>query len=144
MRFSFINCNPTLSSINNNSRNIAILIAYLAIEGKRRKLKRRRSYLRRCDLIPNPRELIPWIQLYESGQDTAFILTLGFDVATFHFLLENGCENRWNNPPIPRNDVNPDGEVRAERRSLNAKGCLALVLHFLNSTISAHICETSS
>ncbi|KAE8898163.1 hypothetical protein PF005_g14786 [Phytophthora fragariae] len=65
----------------------------------------------------------------------AFIVTTGFDVATFHFLLKL-FTGVWDRVPIPRDDVAWRGVSRPSQRSLSAAGALGLVLHFLNSTMA--------
>ena len=61
---------------------------------------------------------------------------MGVDVQTFNVLL-NPFTIEWEGKTIPRSDVNPHGEPQVARRSLDAAGCLALVLHWLSSTMSA-------
>ncbi|KAL7270208.1 hypothetical protein RUND412_007090 [Rhizina undulata] len=41
----------------------------------------------------------------------------------------------WDTETITRNDVNPDGEPKVDQRSLDATGGLALIFHYLNSTM---------
>jgi hypothetical protein len=96
-----------------------------------------RLYLRRGELLPDPRIATPWQRLWESQQDRAFITTMGFNVATFRLLLEGPGRfgERWENTPIPRNDVNPGGQARMGRRSLDGAGALGLVLHYLGSAM---------
>jgi hypothetical protein len=101
-------------------------------------LERRRAtrqYLTRSELLPNPRCDTPWQQLYKSESDCAYITTMGFDVATFQFILESGFEMRWNCSRVPRADAPSLGPPRVSRRSLDAAGALGLALHFLNSTM---------
>ncbi|TCD64819.1 hypothetical protein EIP91_003600 [Steccherinum ochraceum] len=102
---------------------------------RKRAAARPRLYLRRSELLPDPRNGTPWQQLYASKNDRAFITTMGVDVDTFHYLLFNGFAYRWNKRTIPRADVRPHGIPRLGRRSLDAAGALALVLHWLNSTM---------
>jgi hypothetical protein len=61
--------------------------------------------------------------------------TMGFDVATFQFILESGFEMRWNCFRVPRADAPSVATPRVSRRSLDAAGALGLALHFLNSTM---------
>ena len=96
---------------------------------------RRRRYLLREDLLPNPRETTPWQQLYQTQNDRAYIVTMGFDVNAFNRLLSAGFEERWNTRVIYRPDVQHDGRPRLGRRSLDAAGALGLVLHWLSSTM---------
>ena len=70
-----------------------------------------------------------WDRLREvqDRQDDAFILTMGIDVHSFTYLLDNGFSEQWNGATIDRNDVNSGatgGRSRPERRSLDAAGTL--------------------
>ncbi|KAF9058001.1 hypothetical protein BJ165DRAFT_1398167 [Panaeolus papilionaceus] len=94
-----------------------------------------RRYLIRNDLLPNPRYGTPWQALYHSFSDRAFITTMGFDVTTFHKILNDGFEECWVNWTIPRDDVSRVGQPRTHRRSLDAAGALGLVLHYLSSSM---------
>ncbi|KAF8234793.1 hypothetical protein L208DRAFT_1393454 [Tricholoma matsutake] len=62
---------------------------------------------------------------------------MGFDVETFHHLLEGRGRfaERWELSTIPRNDVAIIGEPRLGNRSLDAAGGLGLVLHYLGSAM---------
>lgn len=96
----------------------------------------RRHYLRRTNLLPNPRIGTPWVYLYESGDDCAFLTTMGVNVATFRTLIESGFADLWYTLPIGRSDVHPTAAVPKPRhRSLDAEGGLGLVLHWLSSTM---------
>ncbi|KIK50231.1 hypothetical protein GYMLUDRAFT_253154 [Collybiopsis luxurians FD-317 M1] len=94
-------------------------------------------YLTRAQLMPNPRLESPWICLWRGQDDWAFITTMGFDVATFHFILEGHGHfaEVWNSTPIPHGDVFYAAVPCAERRSLDAARALGLVLHYLSSAI---------
>lgn len=114
------------------------MVVFGAEESRRLRAERRyhrRLYLVRAQLLPNPREATPWQVLYDSQNDRAFITTMGFNVATFHDILDNGFERLWNMTPIPRLDVSGLSQPRSARRSLNAAGALGLLLHFLSSTM---------
>jgi hypothetical protein len=115
------------------------LVLILGAEESRKSRARRRNpsrlYLCRPQLLPNPRTLTPWQQVYESQDDRAFITTTGFDVATFHLILENGFAEVWNTTPIPRDDTSSNGNPRLGRRSLDAAGALGLVLYYLSSAM---------
>ena len=118
---------------------LLLLIFYGAEEGRLRRNERRQShrlYLRRMELLQNPRGDTPWQVLYASQSDRAFITTMGFDVATFETLLHSGFELLWNTNRIPRHDAPSRAPPRLGRRSLDAAGALGLVLHYLNSTMS--------
>lgn len=95
-----------------------------------------RTYLTRPDLLPNPQLNTPWQTLYHRRNDRAFITTMGIDVASFELILNAGFANCWSNTAITRNDVSLQAAPRVYTRSLDAAGCLGLVLHFLNSTMS--------
>ncbi|ETO58682.1 hypothetical protein F444_22938 [Phytophthora nicotianae P1976] len=109
----------------------------MAAEGERiRKSRQRdRSSLTRADLPRNPHHGTSWECIYAAGNDVAFIITTGFDVPSFHFLLRPLTEV-WDRVPIPRSDVDIEGVSQHSRRSLSPTGALALVLHFLNSTMA--------
>ncbi len=64
---------------------------------------------------------------------------MGIDVATFEYLLDQGFTEAWNSTPIPRNNVSSNGLSYIDHCSLDAAGALALVLHYLASTM----CEIS-
>lgn len=98
---------------------------------------RQRLYLCRAELMPNPRFDTPWHQLRQSRNDRAYITTMGVDVATFDKLLLSGFAQAWDTTAIPRSDTDPQGNARIGARSLDAPGALGLLLHYLNSTMSA-------
>ena len=106
-------------------------------EAQNERRREHRLYLRRGELLPDPRIATPWQRLWESQQDRAFITTMGFNIATFRLLLEGPGRfgERWENTPIPRNDVNVGGQPRTGRRSLDGAGALGLVLHYLGSAM---------
>ena len=114
------------------------LIIYGLEEARRLRSERqclRRLYLTRPDLLPNPRQGTPWQVLYESQNDRAFITTMGFNVATFHKILDHGFRDLWNTLAIPCHETNINSRPQLGRRSLDAEGALGLVLHWLNSTM---------
>ncbi|KAI0648375.1 hypothetical protein C8Q79DRAFT_1008705 [Trametes meyenii] len=94
-----------------------------------------RRYLRRAQLLPNPRSNTPWQVLYESQDDRAFITTMGIDCATFNLILGSGFRGRWESWAIPRPDANPAGAPRLGGRSLTAEGALGLIYHYLTSAM---------
>lgn len=124
---------------------VTALVAYgleEAREYRREQRLRRRLYLIRGDLLPNPRVDTPWQRLYSQQNERGFITTMGFDPITFATILEAGFGILWTNTPIPRQDVIPTAEPRSNRRSLDAAGALGLVLHYLNSTMNdTSLCE---
>ncbi|KAI8981129.1 hypothetical protein BD414DRAFT_90259 [Trametes punicea] len=94
-----------------------------------------RRYLRRPQLLSNPRRNTPWQVLYESRDDRAYITTMGIDCATFDYVLHNGFAQRWNSTTIPRADTSRNGMPRLGRRSLTAAGALGLIYHYLTSAM---------
>jgi hypothetical protein len=116
----------------------ASIILHGVLEVARLRTERRhpnRHYLTRPVLLPNPRQETPWQRMFGSQDDRAFITTMGFDVATFNFILDSGFTMTWNSSSIPRNDVPATSIPRISRRSLDAAGALGLVLHYLNGTM---------
>ncbi|KAE9407420.1 hypothetical protein BT96DRAFT_954504 [Gymnopus androsaceus JB14] len=73
----------------------------------------------------------------QNKDDHSFITTMGFDVRTFHYILEgwNCFAEQWNNTPIPRNNVPSQAGPCIHARSLDAAGALGLVLHYLSSSM---------
>ncbi|KAG0697412.1 hypothetical protein DFH29DRAFT_1003720 [Suillus ampliporus] len=57
---------------------------------------------------------------------------MGFDVTTFHQLLNSGFADKWNSTPIPHADVSSWGEPCIGAHSLDAAGALGFTLHFLS------------
>ncbi|RDX41858.1 hypothetical protein OH76DRAFT_1458999 [Lentinus brumalis] len=112
-----------------------IVLGGMVASHEMRNEARRRRYLVRRELLPNPSGDTPWQRLYASQSDRAFITTMGFDVATFDFLIDNGFASRWDAHPIHRVDVDGAGKPRLGRRSLDAEGALGLVLHWLSSSM---------
>lgn len=95
----------------------------------------RRQYLTRRDLLPDPRRDTPWQVLYAGQNDRAFITTMGFDVASFNSILDQGFQRLWNSLAIPRRETHAESQPRLGRRSLDAEGALGLILHYVNSTM---------
>lgn len=117
---------------------LAALLVCGAEEARLRRIDRRsktRFYLCRPELLPNPRLDTPWQQLYNSQNDRAYITTMGFDVATFQFILDSGFAEQWDSTPILRSDTNSHGAPRTGGRSLDAAGGLGLYLHWICSTM---------
>ena len=104
-------------------------------EERTRQRNARRTYLTRSDLNPSPRIGTPWQYMLARGNDRAFITTMGIDVTTFEYLLNQGFAETWNTTPIPRNDISLTALPRTDRRSLDAAGALGLTLHYLASTM---------
>ena len=96
----------------------------------------RRHYLRRTNLLPNPRIGTPWRYLYESSDDHAFLSTMAVNVSAFSTIMKLGFANLWYTLPIERSDIDSAGaEPKPGQRSLDAEGGLGLVLHWLSSTM---------
>ncbi|CAA7260816.1 unnamed protein product [Cyclocybe aegerita] len=102
---------------------------------RHRSENRKRLYLIRNELLPNPREGTPWQRLHSSSSDRGFITTMGIDVSTFEYLLQSGFALLWNTTPIPRPDQPMTAPPRVNSRSLDPAGGLGLILHYLNSTM---------
>ena len=90
-------------------------------------------YLTHADLLPNPCQDTPWQWLYGGQNDCAFIITMGFNTASFTAIL-CGFEAVWNSTPIPHDNVST-ATPQIHCRSLDVAGALGLVLHYLNSTM---------
>jgi hypothetical protein len=115
---------------------IPLVGAEISRQNRAHRRKESRHYLTRPLLLPDPRVNTPWQHLLASRSDRGFITTMGFDVATFEHILASGFREIWNRSSISRTDVNPVGQPRPGRRSLDADGGLGLVLHYLSSTMS--------
>jgi hypothetical protein len=105
-----------------------------AIKARLRNMNR--AYLIRNDLLQDPRSSTPWARLREHGNEHAFIVTMGIDCETFDYILDSGFREIWDSRTIPREDTNSQGVPRIHQRSLDADGALALVLHWISSTMS--------
>lgn len=114
---------------------VLVLGVLMAEEDRIEKRRRHRFYMTRPTLLPNPRFGTAWTHLYQSQNDRAFITTMGFDVKTFHYILDSGFAELWNTTPIPREDVSQAGHPRLASRSLDAAGGLGLVLHYVSSAM---------
>ncbi|CAA7259588.1 unnamed protein product [Cyclocybe aegerita] len=117
--------------------SLGVIVGGAEISRQLRNERRRetRQYLTRPELLENPRIATPWTSLYDSRSDRAYITTMGFDVATFNFILESGFVQTWLSTPIPRTDTSRSGDPRPGSRSLDPPGALGLVLHYLSSTM---------
>jgi hypothetical protein len=62
---------------------------------------------------------------------------MGIDFATFESILVP-FNLAWSSSTIPRANLNPVGAPQPHCRSLDAAGGLALILHWLNSTMAAY------
>ena len=112
-------------------------ILALALSGKPTQLRTLRTYLTRDDLPGHPRFNSAWTHLRAVGNDCAFVTVMGLDVKTFESILVP-FSIAWESATIPRADVNPNGEPQPGRRALDAAGGLALLLHWLSSTMAAY------
>ncbi|KIO23649.1 hypothetical protein M407DRAFT_15528 [Tulasnella calospora MUT 4182] len=84
------------------------LVVMLGAQSRHERIRQRfqqRLYLTRPVLLPNPRYATPWIHLYESKDNRAYITTMGFNVATFEFLQTSGFSDVWDSTPIPQADT---------------------------------------
>ena len=73
--------------------------------------------------------------MHARGNDHAFITTMGIDVTTFEYILNQGFAETWNTTPIPHDYISSTALPRTDRRSLDAAGALGLTLHYLASTM---------
>ena len=94
------------------------------------------TYLTGPKLPPMPCHDSAWLRLYHSQNDRAFITMMGFNVATFNWILGAGFNELWNLSPISCTDVTNSSSPRTYRKSLDAAGALGLVLHFLGSKMT--------
>ena len=118
--------------------NYAIgIIAALAILGQTMPLRSIRTYLTRPDLPGHPRASSAWTHMREIGNNWAFITVMGIDVRTFEAILVP-FSSAWDSSTISQLDVNPNGEPQPHQCSLDSAGGLALVLHWISSTMAAY------
>lgn len=59
-----------------------------------------RTYLTQPNMNPAPLHGTPWQHMHARGNACAFTMTMGIDVATFEFLLDQGFAEAWNSTPI--------------------------------------------
>jgi hypothetical protein len=114
------------------------ILALGVLEAEELRRQRRavtRHYLTRPQLLPNPRAGTPWQILHLSQDDWAFVTTMGVNVETFDYILDQGFALLWNSRPIPREHTTVASEPRANVRSLDAAGALGLILQYLASSI---------
>ena len=112
------------------TRKAAIIVCPILVIGILESKRRRKQLYLTRELLAPPGSGTVWDRLREvqDRQDDAFILTMGIDVHSFAYLLDNGFSEQWNGATIDRNDVNSGatgGRSRPERRSLDAAGSLA-------------------
>jgi hypothetical protein len=114
------------------------ILALGVLEAEELRRQRRavtRHYLTRPQLLPNPRIGTPWQILHLSQDDRAFVTTMGVNVETFNYILDQGFALLWNSRPIPRERTTIASEPRANVQSLDAAGALGLILQYLASSI---------
>jgi hypothetical protein len=96
------------------------------------------TYLTQQDLPGNPRTRSVWTHMHSVGNDRAFVTVMGVDVQTFESILVP-FDLAWNASTIRRGDVNPNGAPQPSCQSLDSAGALALLLHWLSSTMAAYL-----
>jgi hypothetical protein len=116
---------------------VLLAIFALAVLGKPVAIRSLRTYLTRPDLPGNPRTNSAWTHMQAVGNHRAFVTVMGIDVRNFEEILVP-FDLAWNGTPIPRGDVNPNGAPQPYCRSLDSAGGLALLLHWLSSTMAAY------
>ncbi|PLW42722.1 hypothetical protein PCANC_07918 [Puccinia coronata f. sp. avenae] len=116
-------------------KEVLLAIVSLAVLGKPVAIRSLRTYLTRPDLPGNPRTNSAWTHMRAVGNDRAFVTVMGIDVQTFEEILVP-FDLAWNGTPIPRGDVIPNGAPQPYRQSLDSAGGLALLLHWLSSTMA--------
>jgi hypothetical protein len=126
--------NSLTGSQQDEDNKAVVIIVALALLGKRVPI---RTYLTRPDLTENPQGTSAWNHLRDVGNDRAFITVMGVDVQTFELLLIH-FSMAWDSATITQSDVNPNGDPQPARRSLDAAGGLALLLHWLSSSMAAY------
>jgi hypothetical protein len=118
-------------------KDVLLAIVALAVLGEPVPIRSLRMYLTQQDLPGNPRTSSAWTHMRAVGSDRAFITVMGLDVQTFESILVP-FNLAWNGTAIPRRDVNPNGAPQPSRQSLDFARGLALVLHWLSSTMAAY------
>jgi hypothetical protein len=116
---------------------IAAVVIHASNDDHRRSIQQcrsRRGYLNRPQLLPNPLGDTPWTVLYHSRSDSAYLATMGLNVAAFEAILDAGFSHLWYSTPLHCSDA-PTGNPRHITRSLDAGGALGLLLHWLTSTM---------
>ena len=75
---------------------VIVLSAEQAQHDRNADRQRTRTYLRCTELLRSPKLATPWLSLYKSHSNRAYITTMGIDTNTFEYLLSAGFEERWN------------------------------------------------
>ena len=120
-----------------NNDNTVMAIVALAYLGKQVPLRSIQTNLTRQDLPGHPRVRSVWTHLQDCGNNRALITVMGIDFATFKLILVPFVV-AWSSSTIPRSNVNPNGDPQPHTCLLDAAGGLALLLHWLNSTMAAY------
>jgi hypothetical protein len=116
------------------------LITTLALMGKHSPIWSIQTYLTCKDLPGHPRFCSTWTHMREVGNNQAFITVMGIDLATFESILVP-FNLAWSSSTIPRANVTPVGKPQPHRRSLDAAGGLALIFHWLSSTMAVYMLQ---
>ena len=133
-----------LTATNDDSEDedeiIALILAATIIHASNsdhhQSIQQRRAqhgYLNRPQLLPNPLGDTPWTVLHQSRSDSAYLSTMGLNVAAFQAVLDAGFSHQWYSTPLHHSDGAAARNTRYFIRSLNADGALGLLLHWLTS-----------
>ena len=113
------------------------LIAALALLRKPMPIRTLRTYLTRADLPGHPWVSSAWTHMWQIVNNRAFIMVMGIDVRTFEAILVP-FSAAWDSSTITQYNVNPYGQPQPHQRYLDSAGGLALLLHWLSSTMAAY------
>src|SRR6266702_5361895 len=90
-------------------RRRLLVVAWVEILRRREERIRQRNihriYLTRPDLNPSPCVGTPWQHMHARGNDRVFITTMGIDITTCEYILDQGFAETWDLTPIPCNDI---------------------------------------
>ena len=75
---------------------VIVLSAEQAQHDRNADRQRTRTYLRCTELLRSLKLATPWLSLYKSHSNHAYITTMGIDTNTFEYLLSAGFEEWWN------------------------------------------------
>ncbi len=84
------------------------MVAWEILRRREERIRQRnihRIYLTRPNLNPSLRVGTPWQHMHARGNDRVFIMTMGIDVTTFEYILDQGFAETWDSTPIPCNDI---------------------------------------
>ena len=99
--------NPASDDSDEDHLVIGIIILLIGVlEARAMKIRHcniKHLYLHQKDLLLNSHEGTPWQILWAGQDDHAFIMTMGFDVATFQNILQGRGQfaERWELSTIP-------------------------------------------